>query len=64
MRIYLKGDKKKPKFYVDEIELLKMWKFVSLYFSSQIELPAFTQEEIEEIAMELMEEEDRKVRDF
>ena len=38
-----------------------MWKFVWAYFESKIQLPAFTQEEIEDAHIELMDEEDKIV---
>lgn len=61
LSIYMKGEKKKPKNYVDEIDLVKMWRFVWAYFESKIQLPAFTQEEVEEAHVELMNDEDRIV---
>ena len=61
LSIYMKGEKKKPKNYVDEIDLVKMWKFIWAYFESKITLPPFTQEEIEDAHIELMNEEDKIV---
>lgn len=61
MRIYLKGEKKKPKVYKGDVDLLKILEFFRAYFSSKIEIGTFTTEEIEEIALELMSEEDRNV---
>ena len=57
----MKGEKKKPKNYVDEIDLVKMWKFVWAYFESKIQIPPFSQEEIEDVHFELMSEEDKIV---
>lgn len=59
IRVYLRGEKKRPKIYREEIDLNKMWKFVSTYFSSKINIEPFTKEEIDQITLELMEENDQ-----
>ena len=57
----MKGEKKKPRNYIHDIDLNKMWKFVWSYFESQITLPAFSEEEIQNIHFELMSKEERIV---
>lgn len=66
LRVYLKGEKKKPKIYREEIDLKKMWKFIADHISKKIEfeIEPFSQQEIENIAIELMDENDRIVLKF
>lgn len=61
LSIYLRGEKKKPRHFVDEIDVVKMWKFVWAYFEGKVSIPAFSESEVEEIQLELLPLEDQLV---